>query len=401
MFEDERLVGLLEAYYEKSGRRPTIRHGSLHQDGNFRRIVQRDLRSLAQRVDLDINAPLWTALLVQSVQGHAQQGHCEFQGQQYPEATIPDIILAANLDLDKIKVARQKLIDDVYNWANLALEEKNPPRRLVIDGQPLLGANFLRNYEVEPTNVLQGMILAGYMDNFTAREKTVVKHPLTLNGKRTLEIGGGETYLVNQRNVIRFLGDYMGLTEKGHDKEDIQLLRDAEVIVDKPGKGILSAYIRRKVGAGTSDDMAFVIIGKRYGIDAMLGAFVVDAVDTYDKCTKYPQEGGHDERIAEVIQNGWKSTHKTYLISEEEITDLIYYAAKGNTPQLSLSSSHRRLVQLPGDHVAPTIVLHVQYVKGDKPKNFPLGFNQVPSDSFYDNADYRWKHLSGNLTPEK
>ncbi len=401
MFEGEPIEGLLEAYYQKSGRRPKVRSGSLHQDPRFRRIVQRDLRDLTQRVDLDIHTHLLTPLLVQSVQGHAQQGHCEFLGEQYPETTIPDIILAANLDLERIKVGRQKIIDDVYTWANHAMDGKRAPRRLVVDGQPLLGANFLRDYEVDPTNVLRGMILAGYMDNFNARERTVRKYPRTINGNKALEIGGGETYLVNHRSVLRFLGDYRALADMGHDEGDIDFLRHVDVIVDKPGKGIVSAYIRRKIGPGTSDDMAFVIIGKQYGIDAMLGAFVVDAVDTYDKCTKYPLEGGHDEKIAAVIQHNWKQVHGTDLVSEEDITRLIFYAAKGNTPQLSLSSSHRRLVQLPGDHVVPTIVLHAQYVNGDKPKNFPLGFNQVPSDSFYENADYRWRHLSENLRGSK
>ena len=31
------------------------------------------------------------------------------------------------------------------------------------------------------------------------------------------------------------------------------------------------------------DDLALMWVGLRYGFDAMLGAFVMDAVDTYDK----------------------------------------------------------------------------------------------------------------------
>ena len=174
----------------------------------------------------------------------------------------------------------------------------------MLDGHPLLGVGLLREYHIEPKEVLRGMVLAGFMDNYACRQETVRLKPKTINGF-DLIIGGGETYLVNVPQLYLAGLDFEFLANRAHDEKSLAYLRDLGVIVDEIGKGVENAYIRRKEGLGTSDDLAFILIGLKYGqierelgISAMLGAFVCDAVDTYDKCVRYPIQGGFDEALA-------------------------------------------------------------------------------------------------------
>ncbi len=393
--DDEILAAVLQTYSEKTGIEPQRRVSPLNNQ-SFHNLVREDLAAMKKRVNLQLHPSIWDALLVQSIHGHAIEGHCKFReaGQSFPQATIEDIVIAAGLDLPAIRSERQKLVDQVYTWANHALENKNMTR-LVLDGEPLLGALFLRDYVVEPKEVLKGMVLAGFMDNYDTRQKTVQHYKKTFNG-RDLEIGGGETHLVNSKQLLMFLGSPKALAEAEHDLEALDYLRRMDVIVDKRGTGVTGTYIRRKIGPGTSDDMAFVTIGKRHGVGAMLGAFVVDAIDTYDKLVQYPIVGGLDEQLGAHIQQSWKSMYGKPLMTEGEIMEVIYFAAKDNTPKLGVSSSHRRFVEIPEGterNSKATVELHIKYVLGQSLPKFRIGYEQIASEAFYDNANSRLRHL--------
>jgi len=173
----------------------------LWQDSRFHDLVRTDLESMERTIDLDLEEGVARVLLVQSVMGHAQNGHGEFgkAGYVYPDATIPDIIAGAGMDIQRIKAARQQLVDDVYEWVDKALE--GSATRLVLRGKPLLGVKFLRHHGIDPEYVLKGMVLAGYMDNFNARMDTIDHFKTTIKGD-PLIIGGGETYLVDMNALV-------------------------------------------------------------------------------------------------------------------------------------------------------------------------------------------------------
>ena len=372
----------------------------LWQDSRFHDLVRTDLESMERTIDLDLEEGVARVLLVQSVMGHAQNGHGEFgkAGYVYPDATIPDIIAGAGMDIQRIKAARQQLVDDVYEWVDKALE--GSATRLVLRGKPLLGVKFLRHHGIDPEYVLKGMVLAGYMDNFNARMDTIDHFKTTIKGD-PLIIGGGETYLVDMNALVTAGLNIPFLEQQRHDEESIQYLRDLGVIVQKFGRGNEQAYFRRKIGPGTSDDLAFIMVGKLYGqqdlelgISAMLGAFVVDAIDTYDKCVSFPVQNGLDERLAEYIQLAWKEEHDQPLVSQEEIRTIIYYSAKSNNPRVSASSSHRRFVQFGGDEqYKPALEAHVYFVMGREPDPFHIGFEGTPSQVFYPRAQKRADHM--------
>ena len=168
-----------------------------------------------------------------------------------------------------------------------------------------------------------------------------------------------------------------------------------DVIVNSR-KNSESAYIRRRKGAGTSDDLAFIMIGKKYGIEAMIGAFLVDAIDTYDKCVKYPAEKGLDEKIASYIQKAWHDKTGEELVSKDEIYEIIYASAKKNIPVVNVSSSHRKLVQFSGNdkHYKPTILSHVAFVEGKITGDFRVGFKGgLRSKTFYKRAKNRAERI--------
>lgn len=86
---------------------------------------------------------------------------------------------------------------------------------------------------------------------------------------------------------------------------------------------IRNAYIRHKQGKGVSDDAAIIIAGTLYGEEAFWGAYLFDAIDTWDKYATYIFKGGADERFGEEI--------KPHInITDDEVIRFIYLARKEN-----------------------------------------------------------------------
>lgn len=363
-------------------------------DPAFKSLVKRDLLETRQGSQLALDDRFHEALLVQTVLGHAQNGHKVFHegGMHYPFATITNIIEAADLEVAKIKNLRQGLIDDVFEWVELAKHDKTD--RLVIGERPLLGVEFLRGYQIDPEFVLKGMILAGTMDNYGWRQTTVEKYKgKTMKGEK-LVIGGGETYLVDPyaQGGFFLLED---LTKTETSQETINEMREKGIITTENNPNAEVAYIRRKRGLGTSDDAAFIMMGEMYkkegwkkSLSAFLGGFVVDGIDTYDKCSLRAVEGGYDEKLGKEIRAALPS-----LVSDDEITTLIYYSAKGNGDPL-ISCSHKRLIQTisTADPRIPMLLHHHKFLDTGKHAPFRVGFEQMPSTNFYKGVKERMDH---------
>ena len=364
-------------------------------DAIFKSLVKRDLAETRLGSPLALDDRLYEALLVQTVLGHAQNGHKIFHkgGMQYPFATISNIIEAADLDLAKIKNLRQGLIDDVLEWVELA--KRDQTNRLVVGERPLLGVEFLRGYQIDSEFVLKGMVLAGTMDNYTWRQATVKKYGGKTMEGQPLVIGGGETYLVDvdvlNNGEFTLLEDF---ANEENSQEIIDELRKRGIITTESNPKAEVAYFRRKRGLGTSDDTAFIMMGEMYkekgeirSLSAFLGGFIVDGVDTYDKCSVRPVEGGYDERIGKEIMVALPS-----LVSDDEITTLIYYSAKGNGYPLP-SCSHKRLIQIiSADPKIPMLLHHYKFLETGRHAPFSVGFERMPSPRFYKGVKERIDH---------
>jgi hypothetical protein len=178
------------------------------------------------------------------------------------------------------------------------------------------------------------------------------------------------------------------------DDGQMRTLRDIGVIVTDPTREYAfpdhdQAYFRRRLGDGICDDLAMMAAGARHGFDALLGAFVMDAVDTYDKFLIRLVPGGYDGWLARRIQDHFLAREGAPLVDDRRILALIHTAAKANDPPVNVSSSHRRLIQIEPGSAVPTVLNHWRFMQGEPVFEIKLGFSRVPARDFYGAARSR------------
>ena len=128
-------------------------------------LIRRDFRELDGRTTLRTTWEIEQMLLIQSVEGHAHEGHGAFNGRRYPNTTLDHITRALRLDPNVIKAERQALIIDVFDYVDRALAGDSPPTLVTENGTPLFGISFLRLLKVNPRDVLRGLYLGGLRDD--------------------------------------------------------------------------------------------------------------------------------------------------------------------------------------------------------------------------------------------
>ncbi len=106
-------------------------------------------------------------------------------------------------------------------------------------------------------------------------------------------------------------------------------------------------------------------IAAHHGWSGLLGAFLMDAIDTYDKYLRDLTWGGYDTWLARQVQERFRAREGRPLVGDREILDLIAFAAKRNDPPVGLSSSHRRLIQTEQGSAVPTLLNHWRFVQGE------------------------------------
>jgi len=338
-------------------------------------------------------------LLPQSVVGRAQQGHGLFVDEfgtslRFPEATfdrVTSVLEAADPSLrgELVRQRRGAMLAGFSTWLMARLAE--PELELVIDGEPLFGIDFLGARKVETRNFLTGLVLAGFMDDWSYREATMYQHRKTFSGE-PFQIGGGDILIVDRENL-----EMSGLGDTGRihfDRDQLRTLEDIGVIC-RDRHATYSwpqhdqAYFRRCMGDGVCDDLALIHIGANHGYDALLGAFVMDAIDTYDKYLLNLVWGGFDADLARRIQRHFIDREEHPLVDDRQILDLIHAAAKRNDPTVNLSSSHRRLIQYEPRAQVPTLLNHWRFLQGEMLYDIKLGFARVPASEFYPLAAQR------------
>ncbi|MBS3169759.1 hypothetical protein J4210_04705 [Candidatus Woesearchaeota archaeon] len=367
----------------------------------FQGMVRTDL-SLAESVRLSLPRGDYHGLFVQTVLGHANEGHRHFYNRaKFPEVTLPDIIIAAGLDLDTIKQQRQDKIDEVREWIELAKQRKVD--RLLVKGRPLLGVEMLKDEVIDPEYVFRGMILAGLMDNYEWRQNAVAHYNAKTIDNDDLVIGGGTSIVLDKQKLIEWKPFAIDELAKGEATAEIWAeLNNLGIITDTSNPHAEVVYVRKKKGLGTSDDTAFILAGELYksagkvaARSAFWGAFIVDGVDTYDKCVMTPLEGGYDELIGRELKKDFPG-----LVPKETVYQLIYYSAKGNSGYV-VSSSHKRLIEF--QEMArprlPTLQQHLRFMEEGKGPDgsFKVGFERQPGSNFYSRVRRRVEHLQKEL----
>lgn len=372
----------------------------LQRDGRlFDRLATLDFDYL---MSLNFSASVETLrlLLPQSVLGRAQNGHGFWRNEQgeplvFRDATFDRVLTALeqldpNLKATIVRAERGRRLSRLQEYLHTHIFDDT--LRLDDLDEPLLGVELLRGRVVETRSFLRGLLLAGWMDDFDQRRMCMSRHRQCFDGS-PLEIGGGRSFIVVPDKLAS-----LGIVDPGRGEfadDDISRLIELGVIVrdgdrDYSRPTYEQAFFRLRRQDGVCDDLALIWCAARHGFDAMLGAFVMDGVDTYDKFLWTFREGGFDGRLAKSLQEAWRARFGEPLVRGEEILDLIYFAAKLNTPSAPLSSSHRRFIQTEDGSKVPTLLNHWRFVQGEPIYDIELGYSRFPSRRFYDIA---WRRL--------
>lgn len=404
-----RLSGQTDDRFDKP--RPTanlkdVRQVSVDQEKSlFHRCVEYDfdylmgLKFAASREALQY-------LLPQSVLGRARQGHGGFidpdgMALKFTDASFDHIctILEAQApQLSSLKV-RGERNRQIERLSVHLLKHLGQPQLPLEDSEgPLWGVEFLAGREVATEPFLKGMVLAARMDEWAYRLRLLNRATLSFAGE-LLELGGGDCLIVKRESFSRAnLGD---CGARVFEASELAALERAGVIAEpaltRSYPAYDQVYFRRCDGLGVSDDLALLYLGQRYGPDAMLGGFVMDAVDSYDKFLLRFSPGGMDARLATKLMTAWQSTFGLPLVQPAEVEALIRFAAKRNTPATLLSSSHRRLIQYEPGAKLPTLLHHQAFLEGRPLSPIKLGFARVPSTDFYTVAQARFAALGVTL----
>ncbi len=339
-------------------------------------------------------------LLPQSVVGRALNGHGFFTDDFgtplcFPEATFERILSVLersnpSLKAHLVRQRRGEMLRRFGDWVQRNIEEEEV--ELVRGGQPIFGIDFLAGQKVVMREFLSGMVLAGFMDDWSYRSNALRHHKRTFEGM-PFHMGGGDIMIIDAASF-----EMVGLGDTGARvfmDDQLRTLKDIGVICrDRHGEYSFptydQAYFRRQLGDGVCDDLAIIYIGAKYGFSAMLGAFVMDAIDTYDKYLLDLTWGGFDTHLAGRIQKFFLQTEDEPLVWDDAIFDLIHFAAKRNDPPINLSSSHRRLIQIEKGSSVPTVLNHWRFLQGEPVFDIKLGFARIPGRDFYKVA---WQRL--------
>ncbi|MBI2839703.1 MAG: CBS domain-containing protein [Acidobacteria bacterium] len=348
---------------------------------HLNQLVQRDFENLLGSERLRTDQETEELIFMQSIEGHAHNGAGTFQKNRYVDITIDDIVRALGKDPGRIRAARQKLIDEVKEFAQATIEGEEPRRLATAKGEPFLRAPFLKSIDVNPKDVCRGLYLGGKRDNSDVRRQAEEKHKV--------RIGGGEHYFVNL-HAMRSMGlDGEKLAHQPH-AESMDEFRRMGMIVDENAyrhsnnDHVRYMYIRHRTGPGQSDDAAVMIAGLLYGRDVAIGVFLADAIDTLEKyVTEYSDQ---DEDIAALVDSGMKD----HGIDWDEVLQFAALSAIPEGKEQHVPDSSLRYLLLIDRHTRMTAIeSHLRVIDKEAILPMPLGLNRIPSLDFYSYVNRR------------
>jgi len=337
------------------------------------RLIRVDYQSLVDNEELDTSQEVEELILLQSVEGHAHNGHGAFHKRRFVNLTTADVVRRLGLNEEKVKGDRQKLIDEIFEWVDEALSEEPKERLVNRKGQPFIRIPFLAEMEVDAGDILRGMYIGGRRDDSDVREEVERRYDVC--------IGGGDSYLVDTR-IMRKMGLNAEELASGGFQDDIEHFRQVGLIVDKPKRVdddvIRYLYIRHREGPGHSDDSAIVSAGLLWGRDVALGVFLADAIDTLEKYSyKYEDQ---DSDLANYIHDKFDRLD----FGREELYTLTYLAGIPEGKEEGVPDSSLRYFLSIDKKTRITMLLsHINFVEGRPYIPINTGHHRISTDQFY------------------
>ncbi len=340
-------------------------------------LIEADFVEMSSRETLRTTRTNERNILIQSVAGHAHEGHGAFRGARYANTTMDDIAAALRLAPDAVRLERQRLMDGVTEYVNRVLGGEEFALLVDDDGVPLLGMGTLLFLPpVSGKDVLRGLYLGALRDDADVR--------VTAEQKYGVIIGGGVSYLVNLAAMEAAGQNADRLAHENHDPEAIQKLWDTGVIVADSGADTDETsylYVRHRRGCGTSDDACIVLTGMAHGFGAGVGAFLADALDTLEKYV--PVFGGSDHALAATIAERMPDLN----LVPTDAGEIAYLSADetGRVPDSSL----RHLLSVDRRYDQCATEAHLAYLLGRPFAPLGLSHRRTPVGEFYDYCEKR------------
>ncbi len=344
-----------------------------------RELIWKDFRKIQKEHDLLTSPEVEDLLFMQTIEGHAHNGHGEFDGKKFVDTTIDDIVIALGRDSFIVRSSRQLLIDEICEFARSVM--KGEKRRFLVNriGEPLMRVPLFLELEIDPDDVLRGLYLGGFMDDFETRKLT--------NQKFNINMGGGKPYLIDM-NVMEKMNLDGELLAHGDHEDKLEEYREKGLIVDPTNVDFLKhtyirfQYIRHEKGLGVSDDLAMLVAGKLYSKSTALGAYLADAIDTLDKFSLRFFE--QDENLAEEIEKNFKNLKLT----RDDVLNFIRLIAipEGKEEEIP-DSSQRYFLEINREYGISTLESHLRYLDNAPYPEFKIAFERISNVTLYNYVD--------------
>jgi len=338
-------------------------------------LIREDFQRMLYTMRLRTTEQAMENILMQSCEGHAQMGHGAFAGRRFPNTEMDDIVRALGRNPAVVAEQRQTLIDEVFEWVDLAIESNAPTTLVNEEGDGLIGCGLLRHIEVKPSEVLRGIYLGGLRDD------SEIRHQVERNTR--IRIGGGVCRFIDTE-VMHEMGLDGDQLARGEHADQIEAYKREGLIVDDPGPSgrndrIRYMYVRDRFGGGASDDAAILAGGKLYNISVALGVFLADAIDTLEKfVVDYADQ---DDDLARHIEENFADLS----ISIDDVYRMIWLTAvpPEQTDRVP-DSSLRHLLEIDKDSDQNALESHLAYVTGYSFSPMVLGHQDTPNTEFYE-----------------
>jgi len=338
-------------------------------------LIRQDFQRLQNTVCLRTSQLLEELILLQSIEGHAHEGHGAFSGRRFINTTLQDAVLALGRDPVTVTEQRQEIIDEIGAWLKLAAAGKAPNLLVTPEGECLLDIGLFRQIEVEPEAVLKGFYLGGLRDNSEVRREVEKQYDV--------RIGGGECALVDMA-VLEEMGLDAEQLAHGEWQSGMAGFRERGLITEyreNDSRRLRFLYIRHRRGGGTSDDAAILAAGKLFGPSAALGAFLADAVDTFEKYVPLPRYADQDDELALWIS----ANTPNFGVTREDLNRVTYLCAVPEGRQEQVPDSSLRWMLAVDRKVDQTALeSHLAYLQGRPYSPMLLAFEQASNQALYD-----------------
>jgi len=363
----------------RKGRRrePTWRTGTAPRE-----LIRLDFKNMLASEVLRCTWHVEELLFVQSIEGHAHEGHSEFKGHRFVNTHIEDIVASLGFSPGTVAAHRQELIEDVFQWVDEVLEGAEHRQLLNANGEPFFGMSMFRSITIDPKGVLQGLYIGGLRDNVEVRRQVEEQYGI--------KVGGGSSYFVDVAKMPDMGLDGRQLA-RGEYEQDIEHFKQVGLIVDD-ASGILSEeaaegggdrfrymYIRHRRGCGHSDDAALLTTGMLYGFSAGVGAFVADAIDTIEKYISEP--GDLDDELARSIG----SSCSDLGVGPDDVLKVSRLAADEEDAELNMPDcSLRHFLRVDREVDQNAIESHLLFLEGKEMAEMDIGHEHVSNLELYE-----------------